>query len=599
MSFIRELKRRNVFRVGIAYAVIAWLILQLSDVLISLLNLPDWMGRAVIFVLVVGLPVALILAWAFELTPDGIKRDHDTTPSDSKVLIGGRKLDFVIIGALVIALGYFIWERQQPPVSTTIHDRSVAVLPFVNMSSDQEQEWFADGLTEEILNSLARTPDIMVAARTSSFAYKGTNEDIRSIAEALGVAHILEGSVRRGGDALRITAQLVRAADGFHLWSETYDRPFTDVIEIQEEIALQIANALETAIDPQALAAMVSSGTRSVAAYEAYLTGNGLYERSRSSGNRDVLLDALTEWETAVEIDPEFARAHGKIADFWSRQLLANDIFSDLTDLSREELERRWRNGIVAAIEHEKHPVSKLYYQARKSEMELNFRQASRIYSDYLTQRPHDMDALVHHLVLKRALSQHDQTVTIATDLMKRNERDYGVNSQILQSIRYTGEPEIIKRYSAYAIEKLNGNVSIVYQAHRALLWAGDLRGARELLPLIENSSMPESNRALAALRQACAEQRVLEATRILNEKLLPIADRLLLRWLVYMIMGDKASAHGVVLEFNGQQDLLRLSALLPYGSFDPSLYPNLMARLAGQGIEHREKFDIPYRCDR
>jgi TolB-like protein len=246
-NLLDELKRRNVVRVGAAYLIVAWVLAQIADLGLENFGAPEWVIKTILFLLVLGFPLALFFAWAFELTPEGLKREKDVdrsksiTPLKDRKLdffIIDRKLDFFIIGALLVALGYFVWERQSlvdevesamTPVATEAEDtsapprneRSIAVLPFVNMSSDPEQEWFADGLTEELLNALARAPDLLVAARTSSFKFKGTTEDIPTIAKALGVAHILEGSVRRGRDRLRVTAQLVRASDGFHLWSQT------------------------------------------------------------------------------------------------------------------------------------------------------------------------------------------------------------------------------------------------------------------------------------------------------------------------------------------------------------------------------------------
>ena len=247
-KLFKELKRRNVVRVGVAYIVLSWVVLQVGDVLFDMFGTPDWVGKTLAVLLALGFPFACLFAWAFELTPEGIKKTAEVDASDSITHSTGRKLNLVIIAALVVALGYFIWERQGlvdsgPSVAATV-DRSIAVLPFVNMSSDEEQEWFADGLTEEILNALARTPDLLVASRTSSFQYKNQNTDISAIAKALGVAHVLEGSVRRGGDRLRVTAQLIRASDGFHLWSETFDRSPEDVIAIQENVAIEIAKAL-------------------------------------------------------------------------------------------------------------------------------------------------------------------------------------------------------------------------------------------------------------------------------------------------------------------------------------------------------------------
>ncbi len=205
-------------RVGIAYIVIGWLLIQVAEFAFENFGAPEWVLKTFTVVVLLGLPIALFFAWAFELTPEGVKREKDVDRSQSITPLTGRKLDFIIIGALVVALGYFIWERQAPVASVdsiesseeaTAADnksvlgsapaiRSIAVLPFVNMSSDKEQEWFSDGLTEEILNALARTPDLLVAARTSSFKFKGTNEDIPMIAKALGVAHVLEGSGAAG-----------------------------------------------------------------------------------------------------------------------------------------------------------------------------------------------------------------------------------------------------------------------------------------------------------------------------------------------------------------------------------------------------------------
>ncbi|MCH7538344.1 MAG: hypothetical protein IID57_10885 [Proteobacteria bacterium] len=250
------------------------------------------MGKTLAALLLLGFPFACLFAWAFEMTPEGVKKTAEVDRSTSITHSTGRKLDFVIIGALVVALGYFVWERQElgePSVEVAL-DKSIAVLPFVNLSSDEEHEWFADGLTEEILNSLARTPDLLVASRTSSFQYKGQNTNVSEIAAALGVAHILEGSVRRSGNRLRVTAQLIRAHDGFHLW-----------------------NALKTAMDPEALQKMVSSGTAPVAAYEAYLEGLALEGRTGESGSKYRLARLADNGQTGGSPPVTRRRRYGQI----------------------------------------------------------------------------------------------------------------------------------------------------------------------------------------------------------------------------------------------------------------------------------------------
>jgi len=245
MSLFAELKRRNVFKVGAAYVVMAWLLAQVVDVFLDNFGAPEWVIKTVLLLLVAGFPLALFFAWAFELTPEGIKKEKDVDRSQSITRETGRKLDFLIIGILVIALAYFALDKfvlttgDTAPGSAAVtetaptDEKSIAVLPFVNMSDDAGNEYFSDGISEEILNALAKVPELQVAGRTSSFAFKGENQDLRKIGEALGVNNILEGSVRKAGDKVRITAQLIRVDNGFHLWSESYDRKLTDVFAIQ------------------------------------------------------------------------------------------------------------------------------------------------------------------------------------------------------------------------------------------------------------------------------------------------------------------------------------------------------------------------------
>jgi TolB-like protein len=255
MSLFAELKRRNVVRVGAAYAIIGWVVAQIAEFAFENFGAPDWVLKTVVVLLLLGLPVVLTFAWAFELTPEGVKREKDVDRTESITPQTGHKLDRTIIIVLAIALTWFAWDKfsgsnhevpsAQPAVvavtdvdesidastdnpaleivKTTLTDKSVAVLPFVAMSSGPDDEYFADGLTEEILNSLAQLPELLVTARTSAFSFKGKDIPIPEIATALGVQHVVEGSVRRSGERLRVTAQLIRANDGFHLWSENYD----------------------------------------------------------------------------------------------------------------------------------------------------------------------------------------------------------------------------------------------------------------------------------------------------------------------------------------------------------------------------------------
>ena len=311
-NLLSELKRRNVIRAGAAYIVIAWVIAQVIDLLADNFGAPDWVMNVVLSFLAVGFVVALLLSWAYELTPDGVKKSEDVTADESIAPQTGNKLTVIAVLGLAIALAFIAWDKLGPSTNepaTGMENKSVAVLPFADLSQGQDQEWFADGLTEEILNALARLPELKVTARTSSFEFKNTNIDVSEIASRLGVAHIVEGSVRRIGDDLRVTAQLIRAQDGFHLWSQTYDRKSDALFDVQEDIAENIASTLDVVLDEEARNRMLAFGTRDVSAFLAYVEGRKLYDDAHA---RDLiepvtLKEANVYFERAMDIDPTFS----------------------------------------------------------------------------------------------------------------------------------------------------------------------------------------------------------------------------------------------------------------------------------------------------
>jgi len=311
MSFIAELRRRNVFRVGIAYAIVAWLILQVIDVVMPIMALPDWVGKAILLLLLIGLPLAIVFAWAYELTPDGIKREREVDRSSSITHKTGRKLDFVIIAVLsfavlFFALDKFFWANlETPTLGSSDSRRSIAVLPFVNMSGDKEQSYFSDGISEEILNSLVRVPGVSVASRTSSFTYRGELQSIPEIAAELDVLFVLEGSVRKAGNQVRVTAQLIDAADDRHIWSNTYDRELADIFVIQSEIANSITSSLKTALGIEAVTEVpVREMTANMDAYDLYLKGHDRFVRRTTAQD---IVDSIRYLEQAVALDPGFA----------------------------------------------------------------------------------------------------------------------------------------------------------------------------------------------------------------------------------------------------------------------------------------------------
>ncbi len=314
MSFFHELKRRNVFKVAIAYAIAAWILIEITATTFPILKLPDWSVTLVTVLVLIAFPLSLIFAWAFELTPEGLKKEKDVDPSESITHVTGRKLDFAIIGAMAIAIVFLLADKllfsgsvETNDVETVATGQSIAVLPFVNISSDKEQEYFSDGITEEILNSLASVKELKVAGRTSSFAFKGQNQDLRRIGELLGVEHILEGSVRKAGTTVRITAQLVKVEDGFHLWSETYDRELTDVFAIQDEIATEILKQLRAQLLDEEGPAIVSQRT-DPEVYGLYLLAKQrLYSRTRQT-----IESAVELLDQAIAKDSDYAPAYAQ-----------------------------------------------------------------------------------------------------------------------------------------------------------------------------------------------------------------------------------------------------------------------------------------------
>ena len=305
-EFARELSRRKVVRAAIFYAVVAWVLIQLADVIFPALALPEWSIRHFVILVSLGCPRAMFLSWFIDLTPDGVTRTESTdSPADAAAETPSAK-----------------GPAAAPVIGAAPSEKSIAVLPFVDMSEARDSEYFSDGVTEEILNALVRVRHLHVASRTSAFAFKGKDLDIRTMAEELNVATVLEGSVRKAGNRLRITAQLINAADGYHLWSETYDRELEDVFQVQDEIARSIVEALKVQLDMSATPHLVTQATRNMDAYTLYLKGRYVYNKFR----REDLGQSLSFYEQALVADPGYARAYAGIADSWMS--LADDWYS-------------------------------------------------------------------------------------------------------------------------------------------------------------------------------------------------------------------------------------------------------------------------------
>lgn len=354
MNLFDELKRRNVFRVAIGYAITAWLLLQVVDLVLDNIQAPDWVMQVFMLALAIGFPLAVFFAWAFEMTPEGVKRESEVDRSKSIAPQTGRKMDRNIIIAMTLALAYFAYDKfldsapdslpqatvttgeklesQNPsggePASANVpvaplenpkpalnpNEKSVAVLPFVNMSDDTQNEYFSDGISEELLNVLVRVKGLRVPSRTSSFTFKGSDKKLAAIGAELQVDHILEGSVRKSGDRIRVTAQLIEVNTDTHLWSQTYTRKLDDIFAVQDEIAQAIVSALKVTLTGNDQAFIQSHETTSVEAYNKYLLGRHLWIQ-RSS---EAILAATKPLSEAVSIDANFGQAWAALADAYA-----------------------------------------------------------------------------------------------------------------------------------------------------------------------------------------------------------------------------------------------------------------------------------------
>jgi TolB-like protein len=319
-NFFGELKRRNVYKVAVAYAVVAWLLIQAASILLPTFEAPPWVMKVFVAVLVLGFPIALIFSWAFEITSEGIKRESEVDPSKSIAPRTGRRIVGLTIVLAVVAAALFAFQLLRSKILTTatgsvasISSKSVAVLPLVNTSGDPSNEYFSDGLSEELIAVLAKIPDLKVIGRSSSFLFKGKSGDSGAIGQKLGVAHLIEGSVRKQGDRVRIVAELINAADGRSIWSETYDRELKDVFAVQEEIAKSVAEQMKVKLLGEKARSDAVSSNPNPAAHNAILQSDFYFQQQTAES----IQKAISFAQEAARLDPNYALAYAKLSQAW------------------------------------------------------------------------------------------------------------------------------------------------------------------------------------------------------------------------------------------------------------------------------------------
>ena len=477
-SFFEELKRRSVIRVGVAYVVIAWLIAQVADLGLDAFEAPAWILQSVLLLLVLGFPVALFLAWAFELTPEGIKHDADVDRSNPATRRKDRRLDLAIIGLLSVALLYFVaahdWAGESD-IAVNTGPKSIAVLPFENLSDSEENAFFASGVHEDILTYLAKVADLRVISRTSVRQFADDRRDIKAIAAELGVENIVEGSVRRAGNTVRVTAQLIDARTGGHLWAENYDRDLANVFEIQSAIAQEIVAALQAELSADEQSAITSAPTTNIEAYDKYAQARAIrrdriYSPARALEAEPLLLEA-------VALDPNFAVAYAMLGS------VHMDFYWQDIDLSEERL-RRAKAAIDRAFELQpdlpeaRAALAEYYYRGFS-----NYTRALKEIEAAHEQYPNNTEILELMGVLQRRLGQWDESIDSLRAATQLDPTDFSKRYALIETMVRAHEWE---RASAYGDELLLAwpdEISIVaMRVNTYLSGYGDVEAATALI---------------------------------------------------------------------------------------------------------------------
>jgi TolB-like protein/lipoprotein NlpI len=489
-NFVGELKRRNVYKVAIAYAVVAWLLMQIATQVFPFLEIPNWMVRAVILLLVLGFPIALILAWAFELTPEGIKRTEDVDLSKSVRRKTGRKLDFFIIAVLLVVIGLLLFQRFRLNVSPAVPssvDKSIAVLPFDNLSRDPDNAYFSDGIQDEILTKLAGIGDLKVISRKSTAKYKSTPEDLKTVARELGVATVLEGSVQRAGDRVRVNVQLLDARIDTHLWAKSYDRELKDVFAVESEVAQEIADTLRAKLSPSQSDALATAPTRDTEAYDLFLKGEYEEHQAESVLRAEPFGRAQTFYRQALARDPNFALAYARLAHSQLYRLWFITPSSYLTSAEQAEIKSNIDRALAIGPElTDAHLALALFHYWGHHDYDAGLKELDRV----LELQPnsslsHNYRAAIYRRrgEWKRALAEFDR----AAELDPRDSlhpMEIGITYLILR--RWSDAERELNR--ALALDPHNA-IAAEWLAGAYINSTGDIRRARQILEGVEIES--------------------------------------------------------------------------------------------------------------
>jgi TolB-like protein/Tfp pilus assembly protein PilF len=432
-NFFAELKRRNVYKVAVAYAIVAWLLIQIATQVFPFFEIPNWGVRLVVLIIVIGFPIALVLAWAFELTPEGIKRTEEVAPNESITRRTGRKLDFLIIAVLLLVIGALVYQQLRPKRSATttastslaIPKKSIAVLPFENLSSDKENAYFADGIQDEILTKLASIADLKVISRISTAKYKSKPEDLKTVSQQLGVATVLEGTVQRSAGKVRVNVQLIDARADTHLWAKTYDRDVKDVFAVESEVSQEIADALQAKLSPNETNNLATAPTRDPEAYDLFLKGE-YYEREAEASRKPAAYEQAASWyQQAIARDPQSALAMARLAE---NEMWQHWYFKRLIEPELEEVKNRAERALRLAPDlAEGHIALGLCYYLGKWQ----YAQALAEFQRALELQPNNVPALDYAAHVHRRQGQWKQHLSEMAKCEELDPRNSNIPAQI------------------------------------------------------------------------------------------------------------------------------------------------------------------------
>ena len=498
MSLFHELKRRNVFKVAAAYLLVAWLLMQVGDTLAPALHLPAWINSALAFFLILGFPLALIFAWAFEMTPDGLKKEKDIEHSQSITKTTGQRLNYAVTALLALAVAYFVFEKftanpqpagmttqstaaeiatESPQPESKPDQRSIAVLPFANRSNVSEDLFFTDGIHDDLLTQLAKINDLKVISRTSVMEYRDTAKKIPEIARELGVATILEGGVQRAGKRIRINAQLIDVVTDEHIWAETFDREMSveNIFDIQSEITRQIVNAVRGELSSEEMASVAQLPTGNLEAYEAYMHAKSAI--TEAAYTADKYLRGQAWAEKAVALDPDFSQAWSLLVETHGQAVwIGFDASAERLSAAKFALDKAMSADPESA--HAQNALGDYLYR-----FEGDYDGALAAYQKASARQPGSAEIMLDIATTQRRIGQFDESIASFERALQLDPLNSHNTSDYLLTLMFNAEYEKGVQLAEKAIKRFpNDDILKSHLAFMLIHWKGDLMSARALL---------------------------------------------------------------------------------------------------------------------